>query len=118
MKNAETNTSLWLSLILLCVIAILYFISPGMFRNSPAFYILIFLGSLNFFLRLFKKITYKPSKVGVRWKNFWIKYNLKNQSDEYIHNKIIEIADVNSDYPEEDKKFAQQLRNLKRKVNR
>lgn len=87
------------------------------FINFPFLFILPFLTTFNFGVSLYKKLFYKTGEVEKMWDELWIKYDLKDKSNEYVDAKIKEIADINSNYPDDEKKFARSLLNLKNRLN-
>lgn len=86
------------------------------FIESPYFFILPALTTLNFGISLYKRLFRKKGEVGKRWDEFWIKYDLNNKNDEYIDAKIREVGSINSNFPDDDKEFARALLDLKNRL--
>lgn len=103
-----------LYLFLICFVITKY---SELFKNTPFLYIFPVLAVLALALALYKDFFMKKSEFALKMDEFWNKYDLNNKSNEYIDNKISEIANLNSDFPESDKRLAKQLKDFKNSLN-
>lgn len=106
----------------ICIASVLIF-KPGVIDKHPLIYYLfiglfILILVFSMILRFILKSQENPESAK-KFDDFFNKYNIdpEHTEDSKIDQKLKEIADINSVYPDNDKKFARQLIEFKKSLN-